>query len=124
MRTKVRETYEAMGEEWWGYEPEVAEKEEGAANPVLLASEVKRAGIDLLPELSELRMHHLVACVLRGSGFPAQAVLGRERATDIVAPAYWSWVEIAGIGVVTTSSDVDLLCDEMLRLPCEKSVSE
>ena len=124
MKSTIRETHEAMGTEWWDYAPALADTVQSAVSPIFLANDIKRASVELLPDLSEIRIHHLVACVLRGSGFPAQAVVGRERTTDIVSPAYRSWVEIEGVGVVTTASDVDLLCNELVRLPYDKSFSE
>lgn len=123
MKKIIQETHASMGEEWWNFDP-TPEDAERPTNPVFLASIIKRASADLFPHLSEMRVHHLIACVLRRSGFPAHAVLGRERATDIISPAYRSWVEIEGSGVVTTASAVDLLCDELVRLPYENSVSE
>lgn len=123
MKKIIQETHATMSEEWWNYAP-APEDTCRPTNPVLLANKIKRASADFFPHLSELRVHHLVACVLRRSGFPAHVVLGRERATDIISPAYRSWVELEGTGFVTTVSDVDLLCDELVRLPYENSVSE
>lgn len=115
---QVRDTLNSLGNEWWEYSSKVPSLPlDVDPNLIALTSEVKKACLEIAPSLSELRVHHLVACVLQDQGLPAYMVVGRDRSSDIVSPAYRSWITIDKVGPVSTSSDVNHLCDEVLRLP-------
>lgn len=117
LSNQVLQTLRHIETDWWSYRPAASFISKPVQEVVSLANRVKQESITLAPELSELRIHHLVACLLQGEGVPAYVVVGRDRASDIISPAYRSWVTVEGVGPVSTSSDVEQLCDEIVRLP-------
>lgn len=120
MHDLVRQTLESLGADWWTFSASPNAKVETGVNYPLTTSEIKRACLEIAPNFSELRIHHLVACVLQRRGVDAYVIVGRDRSTDIISPAYRSWITVTDVGVVSTAYDVNVLCDEVIRLPSQK----
>ena len=116
----VQQTLGALGSDWWTFPASSPVTAKSDINYPLAASDVKAACLMIAPDLSELRIHHLVACVLQTQGINAYMVVGRDRSTDIISPAYRSWISVPDVGVVSTADDVEILCDEIIRLPYRK----